>query len=110
MSAPWKLNVTFGEYVGDDFVSMSLGAIEFETEAGCQAKWSSIPTAGAGYEDPSAVLLSRLDRLGNTVEYRPITAAAAAVLLSAPIDVLVEKARWNRIAARGDAASAATKH
>lgn len=90
-SDPYFLRITFCDTERNGFVD--LGGAEFEVESNWHAAWAAVPTADRGWDDPAKLCLDKIDKAGDRVDEKPISAAVMEQLLGLPLAALVEAGR-----------------
>ncbi|HFZ2532989.1 TPA: hypothetical protein ACIJ22_003443 [Pseudomonas aeruginosa] len=89
----WCIAITFADEENNGFVT--LGGAGFESQAEWEAQWAQVPVSPLGNQEPTKLILDKLDRDGDRIDEKLITAETAECLLGRPLAELIDEGRAN---------------
>ncbi|HEK1753045.1 hypothetical protein I5F46_29675 [Pseudomonas aeruginosa] len=90
-SPAWCIAITFVDEENNGFVT--LGGAGWESQAEWEAQWARVPVSPLGDQEPTKLILDKLDRDGDRIDEKLITAETAECLLGRPLAELIAEGR-----------------
>ncbi|HHL3045707.1 TPA: hypothetical protein ACQ49P_005744 [Pseudomonas aeruginosa] len=89
----WGIAITFADEENNGFVT--LGGAGWESKSEWEARWVQVRVSPLGDQDPANLIADKLDRDGDRVDEKFITAETAEYLLGRPLVELIAEGRAN---------------